>query len=65
MNEKHKTNRLKNRLNRCKKRLSDKDLPSEQRTKVQQRLAELELLFIQPKQFGVLDNCYLYINQKG
>ena len=49
MNTEHKTNNLKNRLNRCKKRLSDKDLPSEQRTKVQQRLAELEQLFIQTK----------------
>jgi len=47
MNEEHKTNKLRNRLNRCKKRLSDKDLPAEQRTKVQQRLAELELLFAQ------------------
>ena len=47
MNETHKTNKLKNRLNRCKKKLSEKDLPSEQRTKVQQRLAELELLFNQ------------------
>jgi hypothetical protein len=45
MNEEHKINKLRNRMNRCKKRLSDKDLPLEQRSKVSQRLAELEALF--------------------
>jgi hypothetical protein len=45
MNEEHKINKLKNRMNRCRKRLSDKDLPIEQRPKIQQRLAELEALF--------------------
>ena len=43
MNESHKLNKLRNRLNRCKKRLSSKELTSEQRTRVQQRLAELEV----------------------
>lgn len=49
MNETHIEGKLKNRLNRCKKRLSDKALPSEQRTRVQQRLSELEVLFNQKK----------------
>ena len=47
MNESHKTGKLKNRLNRCKKRLSDKELPSEQRSRISQRLAELEAQFAQ------------------
>jgi len=42
MNEKHKIGKLKNRLNRLKKRLADKELPSDQRIRVSQRLAELE-----------------------
>ena len=49
MNQAHKLGKLKNRLSRCKKRLSDKDLPSEQRSRVQQRLAELEALVAQQK----------------
>jgi len=42
MNAAHKIGKLKNRLNRLKKRLSDKDLPSEQRSRITQRLSELE-----------------------
>jgi hypothetical protein len=42
MNAAHKIGKLKNRLNRLKKRLADKDLPSDQRSRVTQRLAELE-----------------------
>lgn len=49
MNAAHKVGLLKNRLNRCKKRLTDKDLPAEQRSRVSQRLAELEFQFAQKK----------------
>ena len=42
MNVAHKIGKLRNRLSRCKKRLSDKDLPGEQRSRIQQRMAELE-----------------------
>lgn len=42
MNEGHKLGKLRNRLNRCKKRLSDKDLPGEQRSRLVQRISELE-----------------------
>jgi hypothetical protein len=42
MNESHKLGKLKNRLNRCKKRLTVKELTSEQRLRISQRLAELE-----------------------
>ena len=42
MNTAHKVGKLKNRLARCKKRLSDKDLPASQRNQIEQRLAELE-----------------------
>jgi hypothetical protein len=42
MNAAHKVGKLKNHLNRCKKRLSDKDLPSDQRGRLVQRSAELE-----------------------
>ena len=45
MNAAHKTGKLKNRLNRLKKRLADKELPSEQRTRISQRASELEVLF--------------------
>ena len=42
MNDSHKLGRKKNRLNRCRKRLSDKYLGSDQRNKIIQRQAELE-----------------------
>jgi len=42
MNASHKVGKLRNRLNRCKKRLSDKDLPSQQRKAIEQRQYELE-----------------------
>ena len=42
MNTAHKVGKLRNRLNRLKKRLSDKDLPTVQRSQISQRLAELE-----------------------
>ncbi len=42
MNTAHKVGKLRNRLNRCKKRLTDKDLPSQQRKEIEQRLYELE-----------------------
>jgi len=42
MNAAHKLGKLKNRLNRCKKRLSDKELPTEQRGRIVQRQSELE-----------------------
>lgn len=44
MNTAHKLGKLRNRLNRCKKRLSDKDLPGEQRGRLVQRQSELERL---------------------
>ena len=47
MNAAHKTGKLKNRLNRLKKRLSDKDLPLEQKSRISQRLSELEFQFSQ------------------
>ena len=43
MNTAHKIGRLKNRLNRCKIKLSDKDLGHEQRTKLVSRVSEIEL----------------------
>ena len=43
MNESEKLGRKKNRLNRCRKRLTDKDLPSEQRNRISQRAVELEV----------------------
>lgn len=42
MNTGHKLGKLRNRLSRCKKRLSDKDLPGEQRSRIAQRVSELE-----------------------
>jgi len=45
MNTAHKLGKLKNRLNRCKKRLSDKEISSEQRGRLVQRQSELERLF--------------------
>ncbi len=49
MNQSHKLGKLKNRLNRCKKRLSDKEISSEQRNRILQRLAELEHTISQQK----------------
>lgn len=43
MNDSHKLNKKKNRVSRCKKRLSDKYLTNEQRNRIIQRQAELEL----------------------
>lgn len=45
MNAAHKVGKLKNRLNRCKKRLSDKELVTVQRNQITQRLTELEIQF--------------------
>lgn len=42
MNTTHKAGKLKNRLNRCKKRLNDKDIPVEQKHRLSQRVLELE-----------------------
>lgn len=42
MNVAHKIGKLRNRLSRCKKRLTDKEMPGDQRARVQQRAAELE-----------------------
>ena len=42
MNAGHKLHMKRNRLSRCKKRLTNKDLPTEQRTRIDQRAAELE-----------------------
>lgn len=42
MNESHKTRIKINRLSRCKRRLSDKDLPNEQRNQLAQRISELQ-----------------------
>ena len=42
MNAAHMMHMKRNRLSRCKKRLTDKEMPAEQRARVQQRLAELE-----------------------
>lgn len=49
MNQGHKVGKIRNRVGRCKKRLADKDLPSEQRSRVSQRLAELEAELAQQK----------------
>lgn len=43
MNESHKTGKLKNRLNRCNKQLSNKDITASQRTSLVQRISELRL----------------------
>ena len=43
MHESEILGRKRNRLNRCKKRLTDKDLPNEQRTRLAQRAVELEI----------------------
>jgi hypothetical protein len=42
MNDSHKECKLKNRLKRCQKRLSNKELGSEQRNRIIQRQSELE-----------------------
>jgi len=42
MNNAHKIGIKRNRLNRCKKRLTDKELGGVQRNQIAQRLAELE-----------------------
>lgn len=42
MNETHKIGKLRNRLNRCKKKLTDKDLGHEQKSKLVSRVSELE-----------------------
>ena len=42
MNTAHKIGKLRNRLSRCRKRLSDEGLPIEQRSRISQRAAELE-----------------------
>ena len=42
MNASHKIGKLRNRLNRLKRRLSDKELPSDQRGRIVQRQSELE-----------------------
>jgi hypothetical protein len=44
MNAAHKIGKLKNRQKRLEKRLADKDLPGEQRSRIVQRQAELEQL---------------------
>ena len=49
MNVGHKLGKIRNRIGRCKKRLGDKDLPSEQRSRISQRLAELEATLAQQK----------------
>ncbi len=41
MNVAHMIGKKRNRLNRCNKRLSSKDLTAEQRTKISQRASEL------------------------
>ena len=43
MNQAHKTGKLKNRLNRLKKRLLDENLPIEQKDRISKRLTELEV----------------------
>ena len=42
MNTAHKARKLRNRLKRCQKRLSDKELPIDQRGRIVQRQSELE-----------------------
>ncbi|HOT89042.1 MAG TPA: hypothetical protein PL028_05830 [Bacteroidales bacterium] len=42
MNESHKIGKKRNRLNRCRKRLSSKELTSMQRIALEQRASELE-----------------------
>lgn len=42
MNAGHILHMKRNRLSRCKKRLTAKDLPTEQRSRLDQRAAELE-----------------------
>jgi hypothetical protein len=41
MNNAHKVGKLRNRLKRCQKRLSNKELPIDQRGRVIQRQSEL------------------------
>lgn len=43
MNASHIIGKKKNRFNRCRKRLTDKELPTDQRSRVSQRMAELQL----------------------
>ena len=43
MNTAHKQGKKKNRLNRCRKRLADKEIGGEQRARLVQRAAELEV----------------------
>lgn len=43
MNEGHKLHMKRNRLSRCKKRLSSKELVADQRNRIAQRLSELEV----------------------
>lgn len=45
MNTAHKVGKLRNRLKRCGKRLSSKELGSEQRNRIIQRQSELERQF--------------------
>lgn len=45
MNESHKIGIKKNRLSRLQKRLSDKDLPIEQRSRINDRISELKREF--------------------
>jgi hypothetical protein len=44
MNEAHKIGKLRNRLKRCTKRLTSKELGSDQRNRIIQRQGELERL---------------------
>jgi hypothetical protein len=44
MNAAHKIGRLRNRLNRCKNKLTDKELGHDQRTRLTTRISELEKL---------------------
>ena len=43
MNQGHKNHIKRNRLSRCKKRLTSKELSADQRSRLSQRQAELEL----------------------
>lgn len=43
MNESEILGRKRNRLNRCKKRLTDKELTTDQRSRISQRMVELEI----------------------
>ena len=42
MNESHKLGKLKNRLVRCKKKLVDENTNSDQKSRIHQRISELE-----------------------